>query len=1369
MTVRVPRTCTEIRDEHGSDEFERPFANPVGRRGLSGGQESGTGPDETHTLAEYRETGTYVLLGAPGAGKTTEFRHEAERTGGHYVTARDFLTFEDRPEWRDATLFIDGLDEMRAGSVDGRTPLDGIRRRLDNLGRPRFRLSCREADWFGDNDRTHLATVSGDGLVTILRLDPLSNDGIRELLARHPRVGNAVEFIACARERGVESLLANPQNLQMLAAAAAGGAWPATRKRTFDLACEKLVRETGSGHRIANPDDPPVSDRLDAAGRVCALQLICGLGGVALTDAAADDDFPAPDRFGADAAALRRVLPSRLFERAEHGRHAPIHRNVAEFLAARHLAGLVSERYLPVRRVLALLTGADGGVVTPLRGLAAWLAACCREARREIIERDPEGAGAFGDASTFTTDEKRRLLEGLRALDDSLPAYRFTALATPDMVPVLRKLLASQDRSDGHRVLVEFLLCVLANAVPLPGLGEVLADLAADDGRPPRTRHWAAICLGEGALAWPDRFGDVVHQLLSHLRDGTVLDTDRSLMGLLLQILYPTFIRPDDVFNYFDYADDGRTHRHLASHDFGSFEIFWRYELPRATPPGDVNVVLDTLADIFERSEEWRLTGESPSQVSTRSVAALVRKALERGDEPSSCRAVRWLRLVGADDDVDSDWSEVIRGWIEARSERYKDLLRECVGQVLESPGFGHQFRRAKELLHGARVPPDYGTWCLGEIERAGGNPELVRFWFEEAWDTLVNGRGAAGLALEHLESVAAGDADLEEVFDELRLFDVAGPFAETRRRLRQRELVHRRKQDQELADWRRAFLQHATALGANRCPARVLHTIAEAYWGHYREFRAESGRARLRELLGEDTLVEAAVEGLRGAIHRSDLPVPAHVLALRKDDQRHALALPVLAGLDLSTPTVLHQLGPNQVSVAIAFFLVERRSFRDSEWLKPLVETHPIVAADEIVRFETMELRRSERHIPFVQELSVCEWLGDTARTACPRLLNAFPVRAPRHMGDVLKRLLWWCISNLEASSIDSIVTRKLASKSMTVTQRAHWLAAQLVVSTQSDTTIVERFARTHENAMTGFFAFFEHGRIRTRLLDRLSLHSLGRLVRLLGPGRRPMSGTGVGGESFRESEFVRTLTEALGSRVDDDAVLTLDDLANDTDLTAWHATFQRVQRKQRVLRRDASYRHPDIDAARRSLEGGLPANAADLAALTLEALAEIAEDIRHGNANAWRQYWDPDGTERRGKPKHENDCRDVLLSNLQYKLHPRGIDAAPEGRYADEKRADIRVSYGGFNVPVEIKKSTHGDVWSGIRNQLIARYTRDPTACGRGIYLVFWFGEELCQPPESGARPRGASELEERLRGTLTPEESRLVSVCVVDVARP
>ena len=129
-----------------------------------------------------------------------------------YVTVRNFLAFDDKPEWHGTTLFLDGLDESRAGTRDGRTPLDEIRKKLNNLGCPPFRLSCRWADWMAANDKEALKDVSPDGTVTVIRLDPLSKQNIKAILANNHNVEDPDDFIKLARERGVAKLLTNPQS-----------------------------------------------------------------------------------------------------------------------------------------------------------------------------------------------------------------------------------------------------------------------------------------------------------------------------------------------------------------------------------------------------------------------------------------------------------------------------------------------------------------------------------------------------------------------------------------------------------------------------------------------------------------------------------------------------------------------------------------------------------------------------------------------------------------------------------------------------------------------------------------------------------------------------------------------------------------------------------------------------------------------------------------------------------------------------------------------------------------------------------------------------------------------------------------------------
>ena len=281
MNVIVPRTCTEI----------------------SAGNEDQHQEKESRPLGAFRDAPVYVLLGDPGAGKTTAFEYEYEALGekAYLITARDFLTFDPQyhPEWHDKTLFIDGLDEIRVGANDARTPFNQIRGRLDEFGKPHFRLSCREADWLGANDRRHLESVSPDSKVTVLRLNPLTDSDIADILNDRPDIGDAQEFIALAQEQRVDGLLKNPQTLNMLVdVVAQGGGWPKSRKETFEMACGQMVREHNEEHQAAQlSNSPPTPNQLlDAAGRLCAVQLISGKAGFTLRGQA-DEGYPDLDQY----------------------------------------------------------------------------------------------------------------------------------------------------------------------------------------------------------------------------------------------------------------------------------------------------------------------------------------------------------------------------------------------------------------------------------------------------------------------------------------------------------------------------------------------------------------------------------------------------------------------------------------------------------------------------------------------------------------------------------------------------------------------------------------------------------------------------------------------------------------------------------------------------------------------------------------------------------------------------------------------------------------------------------------------------------------------------------------------------------------
>ncbi len=1357
MTRIVARTCTEVL--------------PRGRRR---GPEAGSTP-----LSAFRSEPAYVLLGDPGMGKTTAFKRECRELGAtaHFVDARDFLTFElsTRPGWREKTLYIDGLDEVRAGSTDAPTPLDAIRRRLDVLGRPPFRISCREADWLGDTERTRLDAVAPGGEVAVLRLDPLTESNIEQVLSDHPKVEEPHVFIRESQARGVHGLLTNPQTLSMLAdVVGSEEAWPRSKLETFEMACLQMVTEHNDEHYFET--QPPTRNQLlDAAGYLCAGQLLTGAAGFSLNPGRAAADYIAlADCDYAVPSALRPALSTKAFKAVGERRFVPVHRHVAEFLAARHLAGLIAKG-LPARRVLALISGADGVVVTEMRGVSGWLAAQSGDARRLLIERDPIGVSLYGDIRHFSPREKSRLLRVLGRREVLTTLWRETpwfemgptsaALTSPDMEPVISDILTERSRDPEHQGLIQFVLTLVGQGSPLPSLGLPLLDIARDETWPPRVRSFAldgflhATAGGEGHTT-------ELKELLAGIHAGTVPDPNNQMRGALLARLYPKEIPPSSIW---DYPTEGGD-RDLMGH----YWSFWEHDFLNKSSDHDRAELLDQLS---ERRSDVLPALESHNAESL-PLRLLAEGLHVHGDDLATARLYNWLTGVAPPVWQNADRQDHslrrVRSWLERRPEVQKAVILEGLSRCPDSDRYYDEAHEVWGALLGSSPPSDFGPWCLAQADELApvhtkASADLFRKAFRE-W-TGQGGDGPPSLAV--LEESARGHPVLER---DLSLLLQSAANSETAAR---RATVERSQEEQREARQREEEIAYVRsnveALRENRAEVSLVDGLGRVYF-LFQPARSGlvSSAERLSAFLGgEEGLVEAAQAGLRGTLWRGDVPELEEVIRLHEESSRHGLGFAYLAGLDLlerDEPSGLHELNESQVRKGLAFYYCTHAGFRETPaWVVGWTERFPETVAALAARCLLSAIRHGDGYSRALETIRGLDSHPALKHETVLNLLAKFPPRADLQKLETLDSLLWHALAYPDRSSLLDVIAAKLSLKSIGVAQRVRWLAAGVVASPETWGEGLERFVSKGERRVRWLAAFFASRDSSFPLPfpnhERSAL-VLQALIALMGRSFAPTGGAGRVTLGMTASAHISRLIRQLASLPGEDALQALDSLVSDSDLVHWRDELVRARDDQRVAYRDASYRHPELGHLHRAFNDREPANAGDLAALVHDRLSAVAADLRTRNTDDWRQYWNEDAYGRPRKPKHEHSCRDALLSRLRPTL-PADVDAQPEGQYAGDKRADIRIAYGACNVPVEIKKDRNPRLWSALQSQLIERYTRGTERGGYGIYLVFWFGQGGMPAPPTGTRPTTPAELQERLEGTLTAEEALKIAVLVIDVS--
>ena len=1302
-----------------------------------------------------------VILGDPGLGKTVLAQALGSLPGFKYCHAATFARAAS-PETLVAQgerIIVDGLDEI-ASSTPG-AAVDAVLRQLSKMGHPPFILTCREADWRGDADRSQFKDDYG-AAPRLLHLQPFSNDDARTFLSDgFPGIDAAgvLDHLEC---RGLDAFYRNPLTLRLLGdVAKRTGQLPERRAELLDRACAVMIGEENPRHQ----DDPHArrarEDLLLAAGALCAAQVLCTRSGIykgacptTPTDCVHVSDL-APLPF---AAAAEDALKTRLFRAEDEHRFAPIHRVVAEYLGAKWLAKCFEDG-CSERRIFSLLRSGDG-VPTSLRGLHAWLAHFNDRLAIRCIGADPYAVLRYGDAETIGLEPARALLAALTTLSETDPYFvsedwgRHSASSL--MRSELRDEVLAVIRTPGlHTGLTILLLGAMAGTALAEALRETLVEIMFDATRAYGERSTAADAIWAGTT--PADWETIVQKLAAQ---GDI-DSTRLACNLLKSVgtkAVSLETAVNAVLGHLGFTEgqDPAADAVIARHVDGRLFL----DLDTAS----VAWVLDRVA---ARARPFMRSADSSAKWEiTALVRRLALRVLETDTGMAPERIWGWV-----------EWLDAERACIPNEGDRLTELFRTertlraaLLEHVLLTPCARSTWMAAHRLAEtrlGLHPAEDDLVGLLRTLRaRAGDDPIDPDTWR----DLLRLGQSEAGIAnavRQAAVEVADGDPTLLRILDRMTRVHVHEP---------EWKAEHERRAALEEAERREKFQAHRDLLlrrvgEITTGSVHDLAPLADVYLGRCRlDFdEAASPVVRLHELLG-DPLTEHALAGFIAVLGRDDLPTAANIAEIHTERKCYVAEAPMICGIaemlrqgrpidaldreTLAAACMAWSWAPEsgdkgRIDIGPALEDMLFRVERDVE-VHFRTSIEPQLARRIEPVFELYRLKQDDRRAPLAGRLAA-EWLRvfpDLPLSVATELFSCALDHAPREMLEAL--LAGW--KREDAPDRDTMLL---------------WLSVAFIVEFERRCSELEEVAATHDDLIW---------RIRDRLgeehrwvLSHLAIPQLAFIVGAFGSHWRSVDHpTGVvqgNCHPWNATDFIERSIHEIASRPTHEATEALQRLV-DGPAASYVPTTRHALALQHKLRRDSEYAGPRLSDLRAVVMNALPETIDDLRACVADHLDELQKRMHASSTDMWEAYWTGNG------PREETYCRNRLVEHLSG-LMPEAIRLEPEMRMPERRRADFVAIRNAMGLPVEIKGQWHRHVWNAASDQLDAHYACEWHAEGRGVYIVLWFGDvpgkRLPAHPLGVGGPQTPRALREMLVDRLPEARRTQIDVFVLDVTRP
>lgn len=1283
-----------------------------------------------------------VVLGEAGMGKTSLLEWLSDSPQHAYCTARQLIN-RAKPETLlgDAlVLVIDALDEVSArGDGDA---VDLVLQKLGELGYPRFVLSCRVADWRTATGAQAIVEQY-DRPPLALHLNPLTDQDVLAFLAERMGDQKAQAVVEHFDALGLESWLGNPQTLELIVQAVAGGNLPDTRTALFDLAIRELAEE----HKDSKADDQlPRELALGAAGAACAALILSGSEAITRRTATCARDgelmlkelTQLPDGQG-----IERMLGTRLIRGLGSERFSYWHRRIGEYLGARWIAKHADSPRK--RRRLMALFHKQGLVPASLRGLHAWLAQDS-ELASAVITADPMGVIEYGDADHLTLEKARTLLQALKRLAVENPEFRdwrsytMRGLGQPGLIAELREIVADPNGSFWLRVLI---LESLKGSPTAQALGDVVLVVASSP-REPYMLRWVAVDVLSQFL----QLAGLQELVFQFEADGT--EDSVSLALKLVDLLeYESF---DDVLL-------ARLVHLRARQQENTAGLF--YNLERKLPISRIEGFLDSLAPLIK---EWT-TGDDIDGKSDLCDLVLYLAFLRIEDGALDGKKLwRWIEPFDEQDGYERTLRQSVQDHLQAN-----DALRQTVQRValLEQTNESSVWERARKLQAcsiGFRFTEADVVLLLQALSKNDSSEEA----FRDVLQLIFHDQTRGALARESALALFGSDIDRVKWINSL-----AEPRQLSVWELKQVERVQERREEQEKSnsealkwyseniDLVRSGTYHAVIRPAqvylklrkfkdtvdelepherisHWLDSRIAHAAYEGFEAFIATIPASPSAAEIAQAYAESKLYEsesivvaALAERLRLGASFQDLP-----------DERIVAGMAILRNHSLEEMAGIRGLGKA---------LDEELQRRDLWEMALRLSIEPHLSANREHVSGLQALMQDDRH----EELAVS--LADDWLRRFPNLRHDIEMR----MVDRLLR------SGRSALALDHLNVRV---GGLMDDRRGCWDAVGLLVDFANTTRRL--CASTIDPSLLWHIRDREPNLPTSGIVSQpewksVQLEWIIATFRSMWPAASSPKSGWVGDRGGSDAyDYLRKLVSRLGGMAGAEAAQSLERLRS-APRDSYTYLLDVVRSEQKRVSVEASYLPPSIGEVVAIAFDREPESIGDLQAWMLEELEVVQAKIRSDDAESWLGFYDDNGV-----PYEEERCRDHLLGLLRQ--GSKGVVFDPEGHIADDKEVDISCSVGALRLPIEIKGQWHRELWTGADQQLDRLYTRDWRACDRGIYLAFWFGDQalsgkrIASPGRSIERPVTPNQMREMLVARSSAARSGRIEVVVLDLSR-